>query len=413
MSSRTCPPPGRISDIDALRGFALLGILLVNSAAMASAWYGSGLHDPAYGGSVDAFVRGLISALFETKFYLLFSFLFGYSFTLQLASADREGAAFAPRFLRRLLGLALFGIGHAVLLFQGDILFTYALLGLLLLGLRHLTPRSAVILAMALLSLTVIGWSLLAALASLTPTDLPVAAIHAHAAQVEAAYRAGIASVIQQHVRDIQDGVAFVLLFIQAPCALAMFLLGLAAGKTGALQTLAADPECCAKLLRWTLPPGLLGALLYITPALHGSQEHLGLLALAIDLLSAPLLAIGWLLILLRALHSRVGNTLSNWLAPAGRMALSNYLLQSLIAALIYTAWGWALIGQLSPLQTLLIALATYAAQLWASRRWMQTHAYGPAEWLLRALTRWQWPRWQRETLGSTAPNSRGEIAPS
>ena len=419
MSTCNAPPPavapvtGRITDIDALRGFALLGILLVNSAAMASAWYGSGLHDPAWAGKVDGLVRDVISALFETKFYLLFSFLFGYSFTLQLASADREGAAFVPRFLRRLLGLALFGIGHALLLFQGDILLTYALLGLLLLGLRQLAPRTAMTLAVTLLALTVISWSLLAVLASFAPTDLPVAALHAHAEQVTAAYRRDITSVIVQHVRDIQDGVAFVLGFIQAPCALAMFLLGLAAGKTGALQTLAADPARCMKLLRWSLLPGLLGALLYITPALHGTREHLALWALAIDLLSAPLLAFAWLLLLLRALHSRIGSTLGAWLAPAGRMALSNYLLQSLIGALIYTAWGWALIGRVSPLQTLLIALAIYGAQLWLSRRWMRTHAYGPAEWLLRALTRWQWPRWKRETAGTKPLTAPGENASS
>ncbi|WP_245439765.1 hypothetical protein [Aminobacter sp. MSH1] len=119
----------RITNVDALRGFALFGILVVNITAFSSPYYGLGVADPAFAAPLDQAVRFIVAFLFETKFYLLFSFLFGYSFTLQMASAERAGEAFVPRLLRRQAGLWVIGLAHAVLLFHGDILTTYAVLG--------------------------------------------------------------------------------------------------------------------------------------------------------------------------------------------------------------------------------------------------------------------------------------------
>ena len=94
--------PARLQQVDALRGFALFGILVVNIGVFASPYYGSGVVDPAFGRPLDLAASWVFGLLFETKFYLLFSFLFGYSFTLQMAAAERGQAAFLPRFLRRL-----------------------------------------------------------------------------------------------------------------------------------------------------------------------------------------------------------------------------------------------------------------------------------------------------------------------
>lgn len=131
---------GRLAQVDALRGFALLGILVVNIGYMASTYHGSGLEDPGFASPLDGAVRWFVTVFFEAKFFLLFSFLFGYSFTLQLDSAERSGARFAPRFLRRLAGLFVLGALHAVLLFPGDILTMYAVLGLILLAARRPGP---------------------------------------------------------------------------------------------------------------------------------------------------------------------------------------------------------------------------------------------------------------------------------
>lgn len=394
-------PSGRDHAIDALRGFALLGILLVNAGSFASTYFGVDVPDPAFSRPVDHAVRWLVSLVFETKFYLLFSLLFGYSFALQMDSAARAGSAFVPRFMRRLGGLALLGLAHAWLLFAGDILLTYAILGLVLLALRGLRPSTAVALALALLLASTAGWGLLAWLLAHAPlAELPVAELHAKAQQAAQAYRASVVDAVAQRGRDMAEGAWFVLAFVQAPCALAMFLLGLAAQRSGFLVRVAQQPE---RLRRWVvacLPLGAAGALFYASA--QGSTgvrlpEHVGLAALAVDLGTAPLLTFVYVAGLLWALRSgRAGHRLGALLAPAGRMALSNYLLQSVVGALVFTAYGLALVGRVAPWQVVVGALALYAAQLALSRRWMATHAYGPAEWLLRAFTLWQRPAWRR-----------------
>lgn len=388
--------------IDALRGFALLGIAMVNAGSFASTYFGVGVSDPAFSRPVDHAVRWFVALVFETKFYLLFSLLFGYSFALQMDSAQRSGGAFVPRFLRRLLGLGLLGLAHAWLLFAGDILVTYALLGLVLLALGRLRPVAAVALALGLLGITAWGWGAIAWLVALAPPlDLPVAELHAKAQQAAQAYRASVQEAIAQRGRDMADGVWFVLVFVQGPCALAMFLLGLAARRSGYLARVARQP---ARLRRWMaccLPVGAAGAWFYASVQPGASSvthpEHLGLAALAVDLATAPFLTFGYVAALLWLLQSGpAGRRLGAVLEPAGRMALSNYLLQSLVGALVFTAYGWALVGQVAPLLVGLGVLVLYGAQLALSRHWMAAHAYGPVEWLLRAVTLWQRPAWRR-----------------
>ncbi|MGO1975535.1 MAG: hypothetical protein ACTH2Q_21475, partial [Propionibacteriaceae bacterium] len=100
---------GRVHDVDALRGFALLGIFAVNITFMASAYPGNLVEDPSFISPLDGAARFVVAALFSMKFYLLFSFLFGYSFVLQMDAAERAGTAFVPRMLRRVLGLFVLG----------------------------------------------------------------------------------------------------------------------------------------------------------------------------------------------------------------------------------------------------------------------------------------------------------------
>src|SRR5690625_5305444 len=124
-ASLTAPPP-RLHAGDARRGFALLGIFVVNITVMASAYPGNLVDAPLFSTPPDDAARLIVAVLFSMKFYLLFSFLFGYSFVLQMESAQRAGQAFAPRMLRRILGLFLLGAAHIVLLYGGYVLPTSA-----------------------------------------------------------------------------------------------------------------------------------------------------------------------------------------------------------------------------------------------------------------------------------------------
>ena len=404
MNIATTNPPRRIDDLDALRGFALLGILMVNIGAFASGYYGVGLADPAFDGPLDRFMLGLIRTLFETKFYLLFSFLFGYSFTLQMESAQRTQQAFVPRYLRRSAGLLLLGIGHALLLFHGDILLTYALLGLVLLGLRGLAPRAAIRLALTLVAVTALGWALVGIALFGEDISLPTQQIHADVARATAAYRDSIGTTIGQHIHEWFESVAWVLALVQAPCALAMFLLGLAAAKSNYFEGSADKRRQLWLALLIGAPVGLAGALCYSHLSATPSQVGPSVVGLAIGILTAPALACAYAAALLLVLQRTKGVAVGAWLAPAGRMALTNYLVQSLVCAVVFTAWGWGLIGRLAPLTVTLIALALYFAQLGLSRWWMRHHVFGPVEWLLRAVTHWQWPAWQKERPSAQHP---------
>ncbi|GGY43068.1 DUF418 domain-containing protein [Streptomyces tanashiensis] len=385
----------RLAQVDALRSFALLGILMVNITYMASAYHGSGLEDPGLGGPVSETVRRLVAVFFEAKFFLLFSFLFGYSFTLQMDSADRCGARFTPRFLRRLTGLFAFGVVHAVVLFPGDILTLYAVLGLVLLALRGLRPRTAVRVAVVLLVVTAVAYALLALGVGLTGGDDSIPpSTAAAAAQTTEALRGGPASVIGAHLRDLPD-MAFVLVFFQAPSAFAAFLLGMAAGRRRAL----ADADRHQRLLRrlqWAgLTVGLPGALVYADASLNHAGSAYHLFAVSVDVITAPLLAAAYAATVLRLVHDRHGRGVVAALAPAGRMSLTNYLGQSLVCALLFTGFGAALIGRVAPLGVAAIALALFAAQTVASHWWLRRHAYGPLEWLLRAWTTLSVPPWR------------------
>lgn len=378
----------RITSVDALRGFSLLGILVVNIAFLASGYRMAGMAEPGFDSSLDWVVRWLVTLFMENKFYLLFSFLFGYSFTLQLDSAVRQGRAFVPMFLRRLAGLLLIGLAHAVLLFPGDILTTYAFVGIALLVLRKIGPKTAVVLAVLLTLMLALGFLLLALLAMVgLDTSGTVAEGTAEAARSDTALGGVFWQIISEHVRKLSLIVLLRVLF-QGPAVLAACLIGLAVGKLGALRNLSAHTRALRRL-QWTgFTIGLAGAFLYTHSAWNGTVNKF--LGEAVDLVTAPLLAAAYAATFLRVLPylPRVGRALT---AP-GRMALSNYLGQSLICSLIFTGYGLALVDKVSPAVEVLIALAIFAVQVLYSHWWLKRHRYGPVEWVLRFLTYWRKP---------------------
>lgn len=395
-------PPGRLAHVDALRGFALFGILIVNIGVFSSPYYGAGMTDPNYASPLDVVVRWLIAWLFETKFYLLFSFLFGYSFTLQMSAAQRSQAAFTPRFLRRLLGLAALGLAHAVLFYQGDILLTYALLGLLLLACRKMAPQRALRGALWLIVLAAAVWAILGLFSFLDPVPVDYRLqIKADALAAIQAYRGTVGTTIAQHLHELKTSVWFMVLFVQGPFVFAMFLIGYALGRREALADPWAQPRVLWLLCALGLLPGLAGSALYATSSLPFVDAAWELPGLAADLLTAPLLSMSYAAAFLLAMRNRTLGRVGQWLAPAGRMALSNYLMQSVVCALLFTGWGLRLFAAVSPLQTVGIAVAIFAAQLPWSAWWLRHHAYGPVEWFLRALTIGALPPWRRVARGA------------
>jgi uncharacterized protein len=376
----------RIHDLDALRAFALLGILVVNTT-FAATGFSMNVTDPAYDSWLDDAVRWLNSTFFGMKFYLLFSFMFGYSFILQTQAAARAGAAFKPRMVRRLLGLFALGAVNMVFLISGDILTVYALLGAILLAMRGVRDRTALIVAGALY-----GYLLLSMGSSILFLD--TSSYFDHASQVAAAQESaanlagGFGSVIHEHIA-ILPLYSLSQATMQGPTTLAMFLLGMVAARRGVLVGLTGRESWLRIVQLVGFPVGIVGGAVYASLGANGNT-----LGVLVSAMTAPLLAAAYAATLIRIVHSVRGGWLGSTLAPAGRMALSNYLGQSVATLLIFTGVGFGLVGQVSPLEMMLFAFAIFAGQVVISRCWLERHGHGPAEWLLRWFTNGERPAW-------------------
>ncbi|MFI1397627.1 DUF418 domain-containing protein [Streptomyces sp. NPDC020681] len=373
----------RIVEVDALRGFALGGILLVNVLVMAGLYGPAGVAPGAAG--ADFVAHWLVAMFVETKFYLLFSFLFGYSFTLQIGSAERAGARFVPRILRRLLGLFVLGVLHATLLYTGDILMTYALLGLILLAARKAGPARAWRAALWVYG-AVTALYLLLGIGTLVAADPTSAAeLQAEAAELTRAYRGDAADVIGANLRALPEALAAVLLV--GGLVTAAFLAGFAAGKRQLLSGAAEHRGRLRRMCVIGLAVGLPGAAFMAAGTVGPLPDRWEFLSYAVGLVTAPALSCAYAALILLWFGTPRGALLAARLAPAGRMALTNYLLQSLVMALVFTGYGLGLYGRVGAAAVVGGALVLYGAQLWASAVLLRRHRLGPVEWLLRALT--------------------------
>ncbi|MFD3698799.1 DUF418 domain-containing protein [Streptomyces sp. NPDC058646] len=364
-----------------------MGILLVNALMMAGPYDLASVADPD-ASTLDRTVVGIVQALVAGKFYLMFSFLFGYSFTLQLDSAERAGARAVPRQLRRSFGLFLLGLLHAVLLYVGDILMTYAVLGLVLIAARNCSPRTALRAARIAYGCAS-TLLLLVGLASLLLSDAEAAELDAELAAelpaLIASYRGDAASVVHANIGQLPDALLAVL--PMGGFVLGAFLMGLHCGRRRLLTDTgiprARLRRICLRGAALGLPGGLFMALAVSGPL----GPRWTILGQMVGMVMASALTASYICAMLLLMRTARGARIAALLAPAGRMALTNYLSQSLVMALVFTGYGFALYDRLSPAVVVLGALVLYAAQLALSARLMARYRYGPAEWLLRAIT--------------------------
>ncbi|MFD3415912.1 DUF418 domain-containing protein [Streptomyces cyaneofuscatus] len=386
------PRPHRIVEVDALRGFALCGIFLANVLVMSGLdGLGGGSAGPTASG-LDQVAHWLVMALVQTKFYLLFSFLFGYSFTLQMNAAERDGAPFAPRMLRRLLGLFVVGALHAVLLYPGDILTTYALLGLVLLAARAADPARMWRAALRVYGVVAALYLLLGAAVALAGTGEGDGGLAASAAELTTAYRGGPADVVRANMDAWSDILAGLLMM--GGMVVAAFLAGFVAGRRRLLAD-TGTPDRTARLRRiclWGLAVGLPGGVLMAAGTVGPLGARWEIPMFIVGMLTAPALSAAYACGLLLWFTTPRGARLAARLAPAGRMALTNYLTQSLVMALVFTGYGAALYGRVGAAAALGGALLFYGFQLAASTWLMSHHRLGPVERLLRAVTLWGRP---------------------
>ena len=393
-------PDERIATLDVLRGLALLGILLMNMEAFVGPLdlSTSGI-DPHWQG-VDRWADAFVYIFVQGKFFTLFSLLFGAGFAVMAQRAEVAGRDFTRFYLRRSLGLLGIGLVHALLLWSGDILVVYALLSFLLLAFRE-APRAWLPVMGVLAYLAAVGLMLLlGALMLLVPDEVTAAqATHAQAA-IEAqrqAYGHGTyGQAVLQRLRDF--GASLGALLVVGPQVLGMFLIGSWFARSGAI----AHPDAHQRLFTWlrrgALPLGLalMLACTWYQPWLAPGRFDLRSAAVyGGSALAGLLMCLGYLAWGVRWSHAL------RWLAPAGRMALSNYLGQSLVCTLLFYGYGLGWFEQMGRAWQLLFAVALFAAQVALSRAWLRHFRFGPMEWLWRAITYWRWPPLRRDAAGA------------
>lgn len=351
-------PIPRLVELDALRGFALGGILLVNITVMSGP-----------GGFQDGAASTLIEAVFLNKFYVLFSFLFGYSLTIQMRAAQRAGVSARARTVRRCLALMAIGFIHAVFFFTGDVLFGYGAIGLVLLLLSRLRPVMALRVAAGLFTVFLAAFVVLSLLGA--PDGQPIG----HDVALEA-MRAGWGEAVQWRWDLFVARLPLYLIFGLVN-VLPIFLVGYAAGTSRLLE----DP---ARYLRWLPRIQWIGFGIAAPISILAALTHWIWLA-APTMVADPLLSAAYAATLLRIMHIRP--QVSAAFAPAGKIAATTYISQSVITAIIFTGYGFALADRLSSWTVLGIAVTIYVAQLALASLWVRHHRYGPIEWVLRAIT--------------------------
>ncbi len=385
----------RIIALDVLRGFALFGVMLVNYEL----WFRTSplrymQNGSPFPGRANQIVDVLLPIFFEGRFMGLFAFLFGAGLAVQAERVAARGTGARTFLLRRLGVLFAFGLLHILLLWSGDILHIYAIVGGVLVGLvLARRPRTILvaILAFATFPLVVAMIVSLVRAGHRVSTVDPVAdaALAAHVdAVVRTMQQGSWLDIARARLVEYADFVPSRLL--AAGSSLLMASLGVVAWKTRIL----ARPGEHRRLMKWLVAAGLtlgLGqaAAHVALVRLPGLAGHDGLRRMVANgaLLGQMATVLAYASGLVLLLHRSTTRPLLVWLAAPGRMALSNYLLQSLIGSWLFFGFGLGLYDRLGPAAAALIVVGVYLLQVAVSHLWLQRFRFGPVEWLWRSLS--------------------------
>jgi uncharacterized protein len=396
----------RLLGIDAARGFALLGILIVNVEFFALP-VGEAMGTTAPAKGLALALWWIEKTLCEGKFYPLFSLLFGIGLLLQRESVTRSGARFVPLYLRRVGVLAAIGLAHALLLWYGDILFFYSIAAVLLLaavelGRRFLLPLGIACWALAVFSGVVVAPFM--ALGEADPTAWREVEIEEEPLQalLEGALTGGPEDPrwMAAEARVYREGPWSAVTLVRG-ATWSLFVVSMLLG--GGLDIAACFLIGAALLDRGTFAPegrrlrvrllrvgALLGLPLAITSTASlawGDGALAAVLSQGTLLVSGPLLAVGYLAGWTLLAESGAGRLVVAALAAAGRMALTNYLCQTVVMTFLFYHWGLGWFGTVARADRVGLALLVFAAQVSLSVAWTRRFRFGPAEWLWRTLT--------------------------
>ena len=406
MTATTLPPP-RIATLDIVRGVAVMGILAMNIVAFAMP-FNAYMNPTAYGmeGTAD-YVSWLFSFIFiDGKMRGLFSFLFGASMLLVIERAETKGEKPAATHYRRMAWLLVFGLLHYYLIWFGDILAGYAMVGMIAYLFRHLAPRKLIAWGALFVLVSTLIWGGLAF--ALTQLEQAVQGGNADAAaaaewadmqakfgplagqplaEALALHRGGWTGLVEH--RLIEQGLApFTGLLMFAWETLGYMLFGMAALKTGFLTG-----GWSMSGYRKTLLIGFgIGIPAYAVLAWLLTRDGFsvpGIIAVSMAATTPfrPLMIVGTAALVILATTG--GGALVDRIAAAGRAAFTNYLGTSIVMTSLFYGYGGGLFGAMSRAELWIVVFAMWGVMLLWSKPWLKRFNYGPFEWLWRSLSRW------------------------
>jgi uncharacterized protein len=372
------PPTDRIGAIDALRGIALFGVLTINLVTeFRVSIFEQFLIQRPIQGPLDRVVEALLMLLLAQKALALFSLLFGIGLAIQFDRLSGNTGR-VTLLVRRLAVLLAIGLVHLFLIWNGDILTEYAIAGFVVLPFLF-GPRWL----LATASAVFLGWFLLM---PLWPSILPFPSqnwIAEHIAEATKAYGTGsFIEVLAFRIREI-PAIA-TLHFLIFPRTLGLFLFGAFLWRTGLLRRIEMHRLVLFAFAATALVVGISLSLIDREKALSGRQA-LGLRYFTIERSTPIILALGYGAVVLPAMTTSAAKILA-WAAPLGRMAFTNYLLQSIILGWVFYGYGLGLFGSVGVTAAFALGVLIYVLQILASVWWLNRFRFGPVEWLWRTL---------------------------
>lgn len=380
--------------LDILRGFALLGVILANMSTHSGYFFMSESQQQSldYLGADDS-VEWWLHFLVDGKFYSLFSMLFGIGFAIQMKRSLERNEQFTGRYKRRLFILFLIGLLHAILFYVGDILTVYALLGFVMLLFRNASNKTLLTTAIILLILPVVQYAFFW-LPSITASEVAGTTDAVRPPFFDVliqTYQGGnFFEIIQMNIGGLVFGrypdLFFTGRFFRV---LAMFLVGFYITRHMLFARLEEKKVFLKKIMIAGavigIPLNIILAMMMETNAYYALQP-MGIIQPLVYAYGVPALSLFYAAAIALIFISPKRKLVS-FFAPVGQMALTNYLMQSIICVFIFMGYGFGWFAKVGTLNLLFIGLAIYVTQVLFSNWWMAHYRFGPMEWLWRRLT--------------------------
>ena len=397
----------RIHLIDALRGIAILGIFIANLPVGFSFYDASLPNTGPWFNPWDKQTVFIEHLLIEGKFYSIFSLLFGWGLAIQLKRSELKGLTPVSFVRRRLLFMFLLGLAHLLLLWTGDIVAFYALVGFVFLWIRKWNDRKLFITAIILLLSPILLYYLkmkfewmMAPAGILYQTgekiDIHVAGIGGFEEFVKKLKYGNYFD----HLQTLLSGVFYrfgdLVFQSRIPKVLGMFILGYLLGKDDRYKQLIANTK-----LLWSIA---IGGLILGLPCNYmlarymeeGKYYNLGMEGLYQTIIYAfgvAPLALAYAALFFLAARTSFGKKCVAILQPVGKMAFSNYILHSLVGCFVFYGFGFAMLHEVGPVYTTIFAFLVFIGQIIFSTIWLKYFNYGPVEWLWRSGTYGKWQK--------------------